>query len=324
MKFFDRDTTMQRFLFAVLLCLGLGAAGAHAADQPAAAPEQQQTVEQFLASLNFQKGKIALPGGIATLDLPPAFRYLPPADTARLLEQGWGNPPGGATLGMIVPAEVSPLSEEGWGVVVTYDKDGHVKDDDADSIDYAELLKEIQEGMVEDNKARKEQGYPAMSLVGWAEKPHYDKAQHKLYWAKELHTEGAQANGLNYNIRVLGREGVLVLNAVASLDQLATIRTEMQQVTAFTNFNTGHRYADFNEQTDKVAEYGIAALVAGGVAAKLGFFGKLLALLMAFKKLIILAFAAGASLLWKFFRREPKAAPPADAPKVDLSKDPQA
>ena len=132
---------MQRFLLAVLLCLGLSVC-AHAAGQPAQGQQEQQTAEQFLASLNFQKGSITLPGGIATLALPPGFRYLAPADTARLLEQGWGNPPGASTLGMIVPAEVSPLSEEGWGVVVTYDRDGHVKDDDADSIDYAELLKE--------------------------------------------------------------------------------------------------------------------------------------------------------------------------------------
>ena len=175
----------------------------------------------------------------------------------------------------------------------------------------ADLLKQMQEGMEEGNKERKELGYPAMSLVGWAEKPHYDKAQHKLYWAKELRTEGASANGLNYNIRVLGREGVLVLNAVAAASQLDAVKKEMQDVTAFTNFNTGHRYADFNESTDKVAEYGIAALVAGGVAAKLGFFGKLLGLLVAFKKLIILAVAGLGSLLWKFFRREKK---------VDLSK----
>ncbi|MCC2957194.1 DUF2167 domain-containing protein [Massilia sp. IC2-477] len=306
---------MQRFLIAILLCLSLGAAGAQDA-----APAQR-TAEQFLASLSFQQGRITLPGGIATLDLPPAFRYLAPGDSARLLEQGWGNPPGAGTLGMIVPAGVSPLSEQGWGVVITYEKDGHVKDDDADSIDYDELLTEIKDGIAEGNKERKEQGYPAMTLVGWAEKPHYDKGQHKLYWAKELRTEGAQANGLNYNIRVLGREGVLVLNAVASLSQLDQIRTEMQQVTAFTNFNAGHRYADFNASTDKVAEYGIAALVAGGVAAKLGFFGKLLALLVAFKKLIILGVAALASVLWKFLRRE-KPAP--GLRKVDLSKGPEA
>jgi uncharacterized membrane-anchored protein len=67
-----------------------------------------------------------------------------------------------------------------------------------------------------------------------------------------------------------------------------------------------------------VAEYGIAALVAGGVAAKLGLFGKLVALLLAFKKLIIVGVAAVGSAIWKLFKRQPKAdAAPA---KVDLSK----
>jgi uncharacterized membrane-anchored protein len=170
-----------------------------------------------------------------------------------------------------------------------------------------------------------------MALAGWAETPHYDKAAHKLYWAKDLLNTDSGHHGLNYNIRVLGREGVLVLNAVADISQLGQIKTEMQQVTAFTNFTAGNRYADFNDKTDKVAEYGIAALVAGGVAAKLGLFGKLVALLLAFKKLIIVAFAAGGSAIWKFFKRKPKAEPvsvdaiaaeveePATA-KVDLSK----
>jgi uncharacterized membrane-anchored protein len=103
----------------------------------------------------------------------------------------------------------------------------------------------------------------------------------------------------------------------------------MQQVTAFTNFTAGNRYADFNDRTDKVAEYGIAALVAGGVAAKLGLFAKLAALLLAFKKLVIVAVAAVGSTIWKFFKRKPKAQPvPAEdtatdepAPtKVDLGK----
>jgi uncharacterized membrane-anchored protein len=281
------------------LTLALGAP-AFAADAPAAA----QTPAQLVASLKFEEGKITLPGGIATLDLPANFRYLSPADTTRILVEGWGNPPGMTTLGMIVPADVSPMSESGWGVILTYDKDGHVKDDDADSIKYDELLKTMQEGMAEANEERKKQGYAAMTLVGWAEPPSYDKAAHKLYWAKELKTEGAQQNGLNYNIRVLGREGVLVLNAVAGMDQIGQIKATMPQVTAFTEFTSGNRYADFDSKTDRVAEYGLAALVAGGVAGKLGLFGKLLALLLAFKKLVILAVVGIGAGLVKFFRRE--------------------
>jgi uncharacterized membrane-anchored protein len=296
---------MVKILFAALFCLALGSASAAPGDQAASQQAEQQLVVSFVP----HEGKVSLPGGIATLDLPANFRYLDPADAARLLE-AWGNPPGATTLGMIVPAGVNPMSAESWGVVITYDKDGHVKDDDADGIDYTRLLKEMQEGLAESNAERKKQGYRPMTLVGWAEQPHYDKASHKLYWAKELQSEGDAQHGLNYNIRVLGREGVLVLNAVAGIGQLDQIRTEMQQVTSFTNFTAGNRYADFNGSTDKVAEYGIAALIAGGVAAKLGFFGKLLALLLVFKKVIVVGVAAVGSVVWKFFRREKKTAPP--------------
>ncbi len=305
---------MRRIVIA-LLCLSLTAIlPARAADPVAAQPTM--TMAQFLASLTFREGKIKLPGDIATLDLPSNFRYLDQADTAKLLTDGWGNPPGAKTLGMIVPAAVNPLSPEGWGVVVTYDKDGHVKDDDADTINYADLLKQMQEGTLENNKERKEQGYAPMTLVRWAEQPSYDKAQHKLYWAQELHTEGDKDNGLNYNIRVLGREGVLVLNAVASMDQIAYVKREMKNVTAFTEFTPGNRYTDFNPTTDKVAEYGLAALVAGGIASKLGIFGKLLALLLAFKKIILIGLAAAGGWIYQLVGRK-KAA---KAAAVDLSK----
>jgi uncharacterized membrane-anchored protein len=269
--------------------------------QEASAPHM--TAAQFEAKLNFQEGKINLPGGIATLNLPSNFRYLNPSDTSHVLEEGWGNPPGAKTLGMIVPAGTSLLTKEGWGVIVTYDEDGHVKDDDAADTKYDELLKQMQEGLEASNAERTKAGYPAMTLVGWAEKPSYDKASHKLYWAKELKTVGDSANGLNYNIRVLGRKGVLVLNAVASMEQIDKIKTEMKQVTAFSEFTEGNRYADFDSKTDKTAEYGIAALVLGGAAAKLGLFGKLFAMLLVFKKLIVVGIAAIGVGISKLFGR---------------------
>jgi uncharacterized membrane-anchored protein len=267
-------------------------------------PDKKITAEEFLASLHFQTGRITLPGGIATLDMPDSFRYLPPQDATRLLVEGWGNPPGGKTLGMILPADVSPLSANGWAVDVSFDKDGHVKDDDATSIKYDELLKTMQESIKDNNEARKKDGYPEMTLVGWAEQPSYDNQSHKLYWAKEIKFADSPVNTLNYNVRVLGRDGVLVLNAIAGMGQIGQIKSEMQHVTAFTDFTTGNRYTDFDSKTDKVAEYGIAALVAGGVAAKLGLFGKLFALLLAAKKVIFLALAGIGGAIVKFFKRE--------------------
>ena len=301
---------MNQFLASLLLAAAtFSAASAHAADTAAAG----KTPEQIEAGLHYQTGKIALPNGIATLDLPANFRYLAPADADTVLSEAWGNPPGSKTLGMIVPAKVSVVSPESWGVVITYREDGHVADDEADSIKYDELLKQIQTELVEANPERKKMGYPAMTLVNWAEAPRYDKTSHKMYWAQELQTEGSPANTLNYNIRVLGRKGVLVLNAVASMQQLGAIREEMKQVTAFSEFTPGNRYTDFDSSTDKIAEYGLAALVAGGVASKLGLFGKLFAVLLAFKKIIFLAVVAAGTGIVRFFTGR-------SASKVNLDK----
>jgi len=273
-------------------------------EEPASASEIDSGADALLASFKFQTGKISLPNGIATLDLPANFRYLSPADSEKLLVEGWGNPPGNETLGMIIPTETNPLSESGWGVVITYTEDGHIKDEDADKIDYKELLDNMKKDSEEANKERVKQGYSAMHLVGWAEQPSYDKSARKLIWAKEYSGDKQSENSLNYNIRVLGRKGVLVLNAVAGMNQISQIKNEMPSILAVTEFTKGNRYDDFDSKTDHMAEYGLAALVAGGVAAKMGLFAKLGLLLLAFKKFIIIGVVAVGALLKKIFSKK--------------------
>jgi uncharacterized membrane-anchored protein len=249
------------------------------------------TPEEFEARLNYQRGPIVLGNGLASLNVPAGFRYLGPEDAEKILVQAWGNPPGNETLGMLFPSEISPLSQNGWGVVITYEEDGYVQDDDAGQIDYNDLLEEMKENVKTSNAERIELGYPAVELLGWATPPRYDESTHKLYWAKELKFLGSRedsVNTLNYNIRVLGRRGVLVLNAVSSMRQLVQVEADMQQVLAFVDFNEGHRYADFNPSIDKVAGYGIGTLIAGKVAAKAGLFKMLGSLLVVGKKFIVL------------------------------------
>jgi uncharacterized membrane-anchored protein len=144
----------------------------------------EMTAEEFEASLNFQRGKITIKEGLATLDVPAGFRYLSPEQSELVLVKAWGNPPGGTTLGMLFPTAISPLSDEGWGVVITYQDDGYIKDDDAETIDYGDLMKQMQGDLVEENEERKQQGFEAVTLIGWAASPRYDRASHKLYWAK--------------------------------------------------------------------------------------------------------------------------------------------
>lgn len=249
--------------------------------------------EAFVATLKFQDGSVKLPQAKATLNLPPSFRYLDAADSERVLSELWGNPPGSESIGMLVPTTASLAdSEASWAIVLQYDEDGYVSDEDAKEIDYADMLADMQEEAAAGNEERQQQGFGSVELVGWAESPRYDAAAHKLHWAKEIAFEGEGQHTLNYDVRVLGRNGVLVMRAVAGIGQLASIKPGMSEAIAAVEFDQGARYADFNPDSDRVAEYGLAALVAGGVAAKSGLLTKLLALLFAAKKLVIAGVAA--------------------------------
>lgn len=259
--------------------------------------------EMFERRLSYRTGDIQIGDGLATLRLGEDFRYLNDADAQKLLVEGWGNPPGMETLGMIVPTNVSPLDEtRGWAVVVSYTEDGHVEDDDAKDIDYDELLEEMKEDTQASNEQRIEQGYGALELVGWAAPPRYDATTHRLYWAKELAFAGAPEHTVNYAIRVLGRKGVLELNAVAGMSQLASVQTEMERVLPRAEFGDGSRYADFNPGVDKVAAYGIGGLIAGKVLAKAGLFALLLKLLIAGKKLVVLGIVGIGALIMRALR----------------------
>ena len=282
-----------------LMATTIGAASLAA--QGPAQDSAARSAAEFEAKLRYQTGVITLEKGLATLTLPDGYRYLDADDTERVLV-AWGNPPGSETLGMIFPGGKAATDSGSWAVIVSYDEDGHVKDDEAASIKYDELLRDMQKGTRESNKAREKEGYPPVDLIGWAAQPHYDGASHKLYWAKELQFGDDAEHTLNYDVRALGRRGVLVLSAVASMGQLTDVETGMQQVLGFVAFNEGHRYADFVPSTDKVAAYGIGALIAGKVAAKVGFFKLIVGILVASKKLVIFGLVAVGAFVQRFLR----------------------
>lgn len=275
------------------------------AEQPKTEDSGEMSAEEFEAKLDYKRGKIVLPNGVATLDVPEEFRYLPPEQSDKILVEAWGNPPGTKTLGMLFPSAVSPLSREGWGVVITYAEEGHVSDSDAKEINYDEMLKQMKESTAEENKEREQQGFEPVTLVGWATPPHYDPASHKLYWAKELKFASNEDHTLNYDIRVLGRKGVLSFNAVAGAGQLGEIESHMKEVLGFAEFNAGQRYSDYTSGTDKLAAYGIGALIVGKVAAKVGLFKLMLGFIIAAKKFVIIGLAAVAAFLRKFFTKKP-------------------
>jgi uncharacterized membrane-anchored protein len=276
---------------------------------PEAEPEATEPEASAPAGpeLKYQTGTIVLPNKVATLHLGEKYRYLDPTETNKLL-MAWGNESDTSTQGTIIPTDVDPWSDSGWAVILTYDDDGHIDDSDAAEIDYDDMLKDMKEGTEDHNGERKKAGFEPVHLIGWAEKPRYDASAKKLYWAKELSFEGTAGNTLNYDVRVLGREGVLSMNAVAGMDRLEQIRGDMRPLAEVAEFNEGYRYGEFNAKTDRVAEYGLAALIVAGVGAKLGLFAKLGVFLLAMKKFIIIGFVALGAFIKKLFGKKDETA----------------
>lgn len=286
------------YLFVVFLIIS-------ASIMPAFAESDDQagmTIEDFLATLNFQQGEIVLETDLVTLNLPENFSYLSPEDTESVLVDAWGNPPGNETLGMIVPNDLSLFDDKGWAVIISYEEDGYVSDEDAEKINYDDLLEQMREDSKAANEARMEQGYEPIDFVGWAEAPYYDQESHKLYWAKELKFGESEINTLNFNIRILGRKGVLLLNIVSGMDQFEVIDTQIPDLLAMTEFNPGNKYSDFNPEVDKIAAYGIGALIAGKVASKVGLLAKMGAILVGLKKLWIFIIAGIGAFIRKIFK----------------------
>lgn len=252
------------------------------------------------ASFKYQRGQIILDDGIGTLNVPDGFRYLDAAQADYIIHDLWGNPHGQGTLGMIVPENIGITDEHSWAFIITYDEMGFVKDDDAEEIDYDELLKEIQSDAAAANAERAKEGYESIAIVGWAAQPYYDKEKKVLHWAKEIKFGETEGTTLNYNVRILGRKGVLVLNAVASMMELPDVQKNIEPVLASFSYSDGNRYADFNPDIDNVAAWTIGGLVAGKVLAKAGIF----ALLLKNIKLIALAIGGLGTAVWRWYKKK--------------------
>ncbi len=262
------------------------------------AKDEQALIDSINNSFTFQQGVITLKNGMAKLTVPKGFKFLDSEQSTRVLVELWGNPPGQQTEGMLFPEAGGPLADKSFAFNVTYDDMGYVKDEDADEIDYDDLLTEMKESISEESAERKKQGYESINLIGWASPPFYDKESKVLHWAKEIQFgDTTDHHTLNYDVRVLGRKGVISLNAIAGLDELNQVKGNIPGILGSVAFEEGNRYADFDGGLDKVAAVGIGGLVAGKVLAKVGFF----ALALKFWKVILIGIAALGSFARKLF-----------------------
>lgn len=254
-------------------------------------------------SLKYSTGKVKTDGGEVALDIPAGFKYLNKDQSIYVLTKVWNNPESATqgVIGMIFPEESGPFTDSSYAFVVTYEEIGYVKDEDAGEIDYDQLLKSIQEDEKKENEERTKAGYPEMHLVGWAQKPHYDSQRKILYWAKELKFgTGDDDNTLNYEVRFLGRKGMISMNAVAKMYSLPLVDQNISKVLSVASFTQGNSYFDFDSKTDKIAVWTIGGLVAGHLLAKAGILALIAKFLAPLWKFIVIFFAGIAA----WFRRK--------------------
>ncbi len=188
--------------------------------------------------------------------------------------------------------------------------DGYVRLDDWDDVDADSMLKSVSEKTEEDNQQRRASGLGALHVVGWLERPHLDKSTNVVRWSFEATSEKS-GSLVNSVALLLGRDGFEKLTWIGTKASLND--GLMKTAQGSFEFPPDGRYVD-HQSGDKVAEYGIAGLVAAvlGVktAAKLG----ILAALAVFAKKfgILLLVAAGAVLGWfkRLFGRKSPPAPP--------------
>ena len=267
----------------------------------------------------FQRAGIQLVSGPATvtlgksaeLKLPAGYKFVGPDSLDKFFELT-RNERGGKEVGVVfAPGE--------WTMFFDYDPVGYVKDDDKDQLNADKLMTSMSENQDAVNEDRKKRGWDEMKLKGWATPPHYDAQTHYLKWAFNLSSsqDSYKEIWVNGNIRLLGRGGVMNITLVSDAPAFKHTELEADQFLAGGfNYVAGEKYAEF-KAGDKIAEYGLAALVLGGgvaVAAKMGWLAKFGVFFSKAWKLVVAAAVAVVAGIKKLIAKITGGRPPESAP----------
>lgn len=237
--------------------------------------------------------RVDVGSNLAQMDLGPDYLFANGEDTRAIMSY-IGNPPTDYEVGMVASKD----ENASWFIVFEHYAVGYIRDDDKDNIATASILESYRKGTEESNEERVKQGYSPLRITGWYEEPHYDERTHNLTWA--MLAEDNKGQVVNYNIRLLGRKGYISAVLVADPSTLTALKPQLAGIIGNLSYKSGNRYTEF-EQGDKVAKYGLTALVAGGAGAAAVKFG-LFKALARFGKAIVLAMLAFIAVIWKLIR----------------------
>ncbi len=277
------------------------------------APAYADQVEE-----EFEKAMVHGPADVplrdeATISIPGGIIFVPAAQAAPILRRA-GDYPDDSLLGLFLPDNRGAH----WAIIANAHDPGFIRDDESKNIDADKLLDGLRRGTEEQNKERSLYGKPELVVVGWIEKPYYDNVNHQLIWSAEVTHKTAPGqpppaeHSVNYNTETLGRAGYISLDLVTRRSAVDADKAVVRSLLAGLHYNTGKRYEDFNAKTDKIAEYGLLALIGGLAVKKLGLIALAAAFLVKSAKLVAIAAIGGLAAIKKFFNRG--RIPPPSAP----------
>ncbi len=261
-----------------------------------AGAQGDSAIEAELKKLAWQVGPSeARIGDKATIKVPDGYVFLDDKNTRRFLELMGNPPPDGHYL--FAPKTLA------WFAVFSFNPSGYVKDDE--KIDPDELLKSLKANDEASNEERQRLGMSKIYTDGWEVLPHYDNQTKRLEWGLRLRNEQGRTN-VNYTSRLLGRSGVMSATLVTGTSSLAadsaTFKTALEQFT----YASGENYSEF-KQGDKLAAYGLGALILGGAAAvatKKGLWAVLGGFFVAFWKILVGVFVAAVAGFKSWFKKK--------------------
>jgi len=236
-------------------------------------------------------------GGVATIAIPKGYRFTHGSGASRVMEL-LGNLP--------MPSASGMLATEGLGswIIFSYDSSGYVHDDDKNDINADELLGIRREHVAKSNQVRRQRGIDELAILGWAMPPRFNDNTKTLEWAVRIQNlDGTGGESINYETRLLGRSGSMKVQLVCSPEEFQPLLGEFQRVMGGFSYVEGQRYTEYRKG-DKVAGYGITALVAGTgtyAAVKMGLFGKLGLFFAKLGKAAILLVVGALAALKKLF-----------------------
>lgn len=301
----------SRWTRAIVLTLLLALTGvAHAqTPPPPSAADRQAEIDAAWEDAN----KIAVKGPApitlrdqAILQMPAGEAFLPQTQAARVL-RAYGNTTNDSLVGMIVGTG----DDDHWLVVIRFIKDGYIKDDDAKNWNADDLLQNLRDGAEQANHERAARGFPELEIIGWVEPPAYDATTHRLVWslsAQDRGSAGDRPHTINYNTYALGRDGYFSLNLLTNSAEVEAHKPVVRGLLASLNYDKDKRYEDFIGGTDKVAAYGLAALIGVVAVKKIGLLAGLGIFLIKIWKVGLLAIAGIGAAIRRFFKRSPPTA----------------